>query len=306
MVNSRYCEELDRRNEGANHSRKVFQVHHELRGDFDSGILQFVVLLHLVNQAGDVCHKSTDLLLLGLAVNGEHDAFLFGSGNHVADWPDGEVDSLEHSTHCHFDATCVLPQKVENFKLVRSEALSVKVLHSCWKSVCQLLQKDVDFESLGHVALETVLLEATGDAIDADSEEEISVPLFAELRQVDSLVLLLLFQLMVREQLEIDDEVAKYVQHSILQVADLQAEVHPLQNFDVFFSFEQGNHHCCNFLDEFVKHFDQVIFFVVFGMNKAERGHLALVVKICDVFAGTIEDLGLAKRVLVLLARSLD
>ena len=95
MVYSRDEKELNRRNRGSEQRGKVLQIHHELRGDLDGRILQFIILLHLVYKSRDDAHETFHFLLLRLSSNREHDTFPDGTWNHIAYGADREVDSLQ-------------------------------------------------------------------------------------------------------------------------------------------------------------------------------------------------------------------
>ena len=97
------------------------------------------------------------------------------------------------------------------------------------------------------------------------------MPILAYLRQIYAVLVLILFvELVVREQLQVDEKVAKNVQHPVFQVANLQAKVHPLQDLNVFFSFEQRHNHRCNLLNKLVQDLYLVLFFVVFSRDEAK------------------------------------
>ena len=100
-------------------------------------------------------------MLLGLSVNRQHEVFLLCSRDHVANGPDREVDSLELPINGHFDPTCVLPQEIKDFELVQRETVSVAVLDSGGKTICEFLQQNVEFKRFTDVAFEAVFLEAT-------------------------------------------------------------------------------------------------------------------------------------------------
>ena len=185
-------------------------------------------MLHLIDYAGDVLHEAANFLLLRLAINRKHRVLFLRSRNHVAHRSDREVDSLQAASNRNFYAPGVISQEVEHLVLILREGALVEVLTGGRLPISELLEQIVDLKRLANVPLKAVFLKAARNSIGRDAREEVTVPSFANLGEIDRIFFFLfLTQLVVREELKLHDEDAEDVEHTILQVADLQTEVHP-------------------------------------------------------------------------------